>query len=73
MKVCGAHRRVRVAVIGGGRNGEHAVSLQSASAVAAALDRGRYEPVRLTITRDGGWLLGSDADATGPGRLSSSR
>lgn len=45
---------IRVAVIGGGRNGEHDVSLASAAAVANALDPGRYdEVVRLTIERDG--------------------
>jgi D-alanine-D-alanine ligase len=58
----GGPRRTRVAVIGGGRSGEHEVSRQSAAGVAAALDRERYEPVRLTITRDGGWRLGYDFD-----------
>jgi D-alanine-D-alanine ligase len=68
MSGLGRHR-TRVAVIGGGRNSEHVVSRQSAAAVAAALDRDRYEPVRLTITRDGGWRLGFDADGLifGPG------
>ncbi|MFF5076597.1 D-alanine--D-alanine ligase [Actinoplanes sp. NPDC000266] len=47
--------RIRAAVIGGGRNGEHQVSLASAAAVAAALDPGRYEVVRLTIAPDGTW------------------
>ncbi|MGD9960372.1 D-alanine--D-alanine ligase family protein [Nocardioides sp.] len=45
----------RVAVIGGGQNCEHEVSLASAAAVAAALDPARYEVVRLTIGRDGAW------------------
>jgi D-alanine-D-alanine ligase len=61
-------RRTRVAVIGGGRNSEHAVSRQSAAAVAAGLDRDQYEVVRLTITRDGGWCLGFD-DADGSGAV----
>lgn len=47
--------RLRVAVVGGGRNCEHEVSLASAASVAAALDPGRYDVVRLTIGRDGTW------------------
>lgn len=45
----------RVAVIGGGQNCEHAVSLASAASVAAALDPARYEIVRLTIESSGDW------------------
>jgi D-alanine-D-alanine ligase len=45
----------RVAVIGGGRNGEHEVSLASAASVAAGLDPAAYEVVPLTIGRDGTW------------------
>ncbi len=45
---------IRVAVIGGGQNCEHEVSLASAAAVAAALD-GSWDVVRLTIGRDGTW------------------
>jgi D-alanine-D-alanine ligase len=47
--------RTRVAVIGGGRSCEHAVSLASAAGVADALDPSAYDVVRLTITRDGTW------------------
>ena len=47
--------RTRVAVIGGGQNGEHDVSLASAAAVAAALDPAAYDAVPLTIGRDGTW------------------
>lgn len=48
--------RTRVAVIGGGANCEHAVSLASAAAVAAALDPATYDVVRLTIDPHGTWL-----------------
>jgi len=48
-------RRTRVAVIGGGQNCEHEVSLASAAAAAAALDPARYQVVALTIGVDGGW------------------
>jgi D-alanine-D-alanine ligase len=45
-----------VALIGGGQNCEHDVSLASAASVRAALDPARYEAVALTILRDGRWL-----------------
>lgn len=47
--------RLIVAVIGGGTGSEHEVSLASAAAIAEALDRDRYDPVELTIRRDGSW------------------
>jgi D-alanine-D-alanine ligase len=47
--------RTRVAVIGGGQNCEHEVSLASAASVAAALDPATYDVVRLTIGADGTW------------------
>jgi D-alanine-D-alanine ligase len=50
---------IRVAVIGGGQNCEHEVSLASAAAVTAALAESgggtSYDLVRLTIGRDGSW------------------
>jgi len=47
--------RLRVGVIFGGRSGEHEVSLASAASVVAAMDRARYEPVLLYITKGGTW------------------
>ena len=41
----------------GGRSGEHEVSLASAAAVFANLDRQRYEPVPIRIEKDGRWAL----------------
>ncbi|MGE5595113.1 MAG: D-alanine--D-alanine ligase family protein [Hyphomicrobiales bacterium] len=46
----------RVAVVFGGRSGEHEVSIVSARSVMAALDRERWEVVPIAITRSGGWL-----------------
>lgn len=46
---------MRVAVIGGGQNCEHEVSLASAAGVAAALDPTIYQVVPLTIGADGTW------------------
>lgn len=54
-------RRLRVAVIFGGRSGEHEVSLMSAASVMAAMDPERYEVVPVAITREGAWLLPEDA------------
>jgi D-alanine-D-alanine ligase len=50
-------KRLRIGVIYGGRSGEHEVSLASAAAVFANLDRSRYEPVPIRIERDGRWVL----------------
>jgi D-alanine-D-alanine ligase len=50
-------KRLRVGVLYGGRSGEHEVSLASAAAVFANLDRQRYEPVALRIEKDGRWVL----------------
>jgi D-alanine-D-alanine ligase len=50
-------KRLRVGVIYGGRSGEHEVSLASAAAVFAHLDRQRYEPVPIRIEKDGRWAL----------------
>jgi D-alanine-D-alanine ligase len=50
-------RKLRVGVIYGGRSSEHEVSLASAAAVIANLDRHRYEPVPIRIERDGRWTI----------------
>ncbi len=50
--------KARVAVIGGGQNCEHEVSLASAAAVAAALAETGYDVVRLTIGAEGTWRDG---------------
>src|SRR5579862_8747462 len=46
---------LRVAVLYGGRSGEHEISLRSAEAIVAALDPGKYEVQRILITKDGHW------------------
>lgn len=48
--------RQRVAVILGGKSGEHEVSVTSARSVIAALDRERWDVVPLGITRAGEWM-----------------
>ncbi|HXW06219.1 MAG TPA: D-alanine--D-alanine ligase family protein [Vicinamibacterales bacterium] len=50
-------KRLRVGVLYGGRSGEHEVSLASAAAVFANLDRSRYEPIPIRIDKDGRWAI----------------
>ena len=50
-------KKITLAVLFGGCSTEYAVSLQSAHAVLTHLNREKYEPVPLGITRDGRWLL----------------
>jgi D-alanine-D-alanine ligase len=52
-------RRIRVAVLLGGRSSEHDISLASARSVLEALDPERYETVTVEIGRDGRWELGT--------------
>jgi len=47
--------KLRVAVIYGGRSGEHDVSVRSAEAVMSAMDAAKYEVVKFFIRRDGKW------------------
>ena len=49
--------RLRIGVVYGGRSGEHEVSLASAAAIFANLDRRRYDPVPIRIARDGRWTV----------------
>ncbi len=49
--------KIGVAVIHGGRSGEHEVSLQSAASVMEAMDRNKYEVIPIKITKEGEWLL----------------
>jgi D-alanine-D-alanine ligase len=47
---------MRVAVLGGGRSGEHDVSLNSAASVLQGLLDGGHTAVEVQITREGRWL-----------------
>ena len=46
-----------VAVVFGGRSGEHEVSLMSATSVMRAIDKEKYNVIPLGITKDGSWML----------------
>src|ERR671910_449721 len=50
-------KRIRLAILYGGRSAEHQVSVVSARSVMEALDPERFEVVPIAITRDGAWLL----------------
>jgi D-alanine-D-alanine ligase len=62
-------RKIRVAVVAGGRSSEHEISLASARSVLGALDPERYETVAVAIGRDGRWALGPghSGHVLGPG------
>lgn len=49
-------RRIRVAVVFGGRSSEHAISCVTAGSVLRAIDREKYDVVPIGITRDGQWV-----------------
>jgi D-alanine-D-alanine ligase len=55
--------RQRVAVIFGGRSGEHEVSIVSARSVLAALDPARWEAVPIGISRSGWWMTPTETRA----------
>jgi D-alanine-D-alanine ligase len=55
-----ARKKLNVAVIFGGRSGEHDVSLMSARNVLSVLDPVKYEVTQIGITPAGQWLTGED-------------
>src|SRR6478672_11094683 len=46
---------LRVAVLYGGRSGEHEISLRSAESIIAGLDPAKYQVQRIFITPEGRW------------------
>jgi len=50
-------KKTRVAVLFGGRSGEHEISLRSAASVIRNLDRSRFEIVPVAIDKQGCWQL----------------
>ncbi|WP_415951517.1 D-alanine--D-alanine ligase family protein [Streptomyces sp. KLOTTS4A1] len=53
-------RKPRVAVVFGGRSSEHGISVVTAGAVLAAIDRDKYDVLPIGITSDGRWMLTAD-------------
>jgi len=58
-------KRLRVAVLYGGRSSEHEVSLRSAYSVIKAMDQNKYEIIPIGITKDGKWITGELAALLG--------
>jgi D-alanine-D-alanine ligase len=56
-------RKIRVAVIFGGKGPEHAVSCMGGGNMLASIDRGRYDVVPIGITTDGDWVQVADEPA----------
>jgi D-alanine-D-alanine ligase len=54
-------RKIRVAVVFGGRGPEHPVSCMGGGNMLGAIDRSRYEVIPVGITTDGSWVLVADA------------
>ena len=52
-------RKIRVAVVFGGRSSEHAVSCASAGLILSAIDPDRYEVLPIGVATDGRWVLTS--------------
>lgn len=63
-------KKLKIAIIFGGRSGEHEVSLASAKSVLDALDRTKYDVVEIGITHEGAWMTSENALAVLSGELS---
>lgn len=58
-------RRLNVALIFGGKSGEHEVSLRSAASVLKALDPEKYQVIPIGITKEGQWRSAAQLDSPG--------
>ncbi|WP_027400305.1 D-alanine--D-alanine ligase family protein [Anaerovorax odorimutans] len=52
----------KIGIIFGGRSGEHSISLMSAASVIRAINKDKFQIVKIGITKEGKWLL-YDGDA----------
>lgn len=68
MKRRPGEKKLRVAVLFGGRSAEHEISILSARNVVEALDRDRFEPVLVGIDKQGRWLAQEEAALLGQSR-----
>ncbi len=50
-------KKKNVAIVFGGKSGEHEVSLMSATSVLKAIDKEKYNIIKIGITKDGSWML----------------
>jgi D-alanine-D-alanine ligase len=56
-------RKIRVAIVFGGRGPEHSVSCMGGGNMLRSIDRDKYEVVPVGITREGRWVLTADEPA----------
>ena len=67
------NKKIRVAILFGGKSAEHEVSLQSAKSIVDAIDNEKYEVVKIGIDKQGRWLLSDQSDfllnADNPNRI----
>jgi D-alanine-D-alanine ligase len=56
-------RKIRVAVVFGGRGPEHAVSCMGGGNMLGSIDRDKYEVIPVGITHEGNWVLAADDPA----------
>lgn len=56
-----ATKKKKIAVIFGGKSGEHEVSISSAISVYNALDKSKYDVALIGIDKSGRWLMPSEA------------
>lgn len=57
------HMRTSVALLFGGRSGEHGISCVTAGGFLSAIDRERYQVTAVGVTREGRYVLASDDPA----------
>lgn len=50
--------KIRVALLFGGRSGEHPVSVVTAAGIMGAIDREKYDVIPIGITKAGQWVVG---------------
>ena len=66
MEAKGAHpvtEKLTLGILCGGRSGEHEVSLRSAGSVFQAVDKSKFEPLVIGISKEGNWYLPEDPQA----------
>ena len=49
--------KIKVGIVVGGKSSEHEISCISGSGILSAIDREKYEPVLIGITKSGKWVL----------------
>ena len=54
-------KKLRVAILFGGKSAEHEISLISARNIVEAMDKNKYEVVAIGIDKQGRWHLDEDA------------